>query len=52
MGGGGLCEVLHPTLAGGGGENDTRGGKCPPLGKISAYSPGGPLVLGRTLVAT
>ena len=33
-----LCEVLHPTLArGGGGENDTRGGKfpSPPL----KYSP-------------
>ena len=27
-GGGSLCEVLHPTLARGG-ENDTRGGKCP-----------------------
>ena len=28
VGGGSLCEVLHPTLARGG-ENDTRGGKCP-----------------------
>ena len=29
-GGGSLCEVLHPILArGGGDENDTRGGKFP-----------------------
>ena len=37
-GGRSLCEVLHPTLVRGG-ENDTRGGKCPSPPPLK-YSPG------------
>ena len=43
-GGGSLCGVLHPTLAGG--ENDTRGGKCPSPPPPLKYSLVGDRILG------